>query len=104
MPVERIISEDQYLNYTKDDFKGVYYSSEECGVCKTLKPQVISIFKEYKMPIKEISINQMREVAAQQLILKSPTLIIYDNAREIIRMSGFMDLNRLKLQLERMLS
>ena len=104
MPVEKIKSEKDYTEFIKEDYRGIYYSTEECGVCQTLKPQVLSIFEEFEMPIKEISINELRELAAQQLILKSPTLIIYDNTREILRMSGFMDLNRLKLQLERMLS
>lgn len=104
MLVEKIKSEKEYKEYLESDYRGIYFSTEECGVCKTLKPQVVSIFVEFGMPIKEISLNEMRELAAQQLILKSPTLIIYDNAREILRMSGFMDLNRLKLQLERMLS
>lgn len=104
MLVEIIRSEKEYTDYIKGGYHGIYYSTEECGVCKTLKPQVLSIFKDAKMPIKEISINDLREMAAQQLILKSPSLIIYDNGREILRMSGFMDLNRLKLQLERMLS
>lgn len=104
MLVDKIRLEKEYADYIMGDYKGIYYSSEECGVCQAIKPQVISIFNEFEMPLKEISINEMREVAAQQLILKSPTLIIYDNAREILRMSGFMDLNRLKVQLERMLS
>ena len=104
MLVEKITTKEGYQDYIKGDYSGVYYSTEECGVCQVLKPQVVTIFEELKMPIKEISLNDLRELAAQQLILKSPTLIIYENAREILRMSGFMDLNRLKLQLERMLS
>ena len=60
-----------------------------------MKPKVYSVYEEAGMPIKELSINQFRELAAQQLILKSPTIILYENGKEIIRDSGFIDLNRI---------
>jgi thioredoxin-related protein len=104
MQIEKINTKEKYDLYISDGIKALYYSTEECGVCQTMKPKVFSIFHSAPLEIKEISINEMREVAAQQLILKSPTLIVYDNAKEILRMSGFLDLARLKYQLERMLS
>ena len=93
---------DDFLN--GEDFKAIYYSSENCGVCNTMKPQVMALFNSHNLSIREVSINELRELAAQQLILKSPTLIIYDRRREILRSSGFIDLNRLNQQIERMLS
>lgn len=104
MQESKIKTKEEYDLYISEGLKGVYYSTEECGVCQTMKPRVFSIFNEAPLEIKELSISELREIAAQQLILKSPTLIVYDNAREIIRMSGFLDLERLNYQLEQMLS
>ena len=87
-----------------NDYCGVYYSSEQCGVCNTMKPKVFSVYEEAGMPIKELSINQFRELAAQQLILKSPTIILYENGKEIIRDTGFIDLNRIARNLDLILS
>ena len=83
---------------------GIYYSSQECGVCNSLKPQVLTIYKNAEMPIKEISLNSFRELAGQQLILKSPTVILYENGKEIIRDSGFMNLDKMARNLELILS
>ena len=102
---EKIVDEDQYQSFIKgEELKAIYYSSENCGVCQTMKPHVISLLSSHKIPISEVSINELRALAAQQLILKSPTLIVYENGREILRNSGFIDLNRLNEQIERMLS
>ena len=87
-----------------NDYCGVYYSSEQCGVCNTMKPKIFSVYEEAGMPIKELSINQFRELAAQQLILKSPTIILYENGKEIIRDTGFIDLNRIARNLDLILS
>jgi len=102
---DKLSSEAEYDDFLNgEDLKAIYYSSENCGVCSTMKPQVMALFNSHHLSIREISINDLRELAAQQLILKSPTLIIYDNRREILRSSGFIDLNRLNQQIERMLS
>lgn len=101
----KISSEAEYADFLKgEELKAIYYSSENCGVCQTIKPQVMALFNTHDLPIREIVINELRELSAQQLILKSPTLIIYENRREILRSSGFIDLNRLNQQIERMLS
>ena len=100
--INRVLDYNQFLNSNK--YCGVYYSSERCGVCNTMKPKIYTIYKEARMPIKELSLNQFREIAAQQLILKSPTVVLYENGKEIMRNSGFIDLNRVSRNLDLILS
>ena len=100
--IEQIADYQQFIN--DNDYCSVYYSSEQCGVCNTMKPKVFSIFSELGMPIKELSLNQFRELAGQQLILTSPTVILYENGKEILRDSGFIDLNKISRNLELILS
>lgn len=100
--INQISDYNQFLE--SNEYCGVYYSSQQCGVCNTMKPKVFSIYKEAGMPIKELSLNQFRELAAQQLILKSPTVVLYEHGKEILRDSGFIDLNKVSRNLELILS
>lgn len=94
--MQRLNSEIAFNAFlTSHSLCGVYYSTVECGVCRTVKPQIETLFKTHKMPLNEVSINEMRALAGQQLILKSPTLIVYENGKEISRQSGFIDLARM---------
>lgn len=100
--INNALAYNQFLGSNK--YCGIYYSSEQCGVCNAMKPKVFSIYQEAGMPIKELSINQLKELTAQQLILKSPTIILYENGKEIIRESGFIDLNKITRNLNLILS
>jgi len=92
----------QFLD--NNEFCGIYYSSEQCGVCNSMKPRVSLVYQKAGMPIKELSLNDFRELAGQQLILKSPTVVLYENGREILRDSGFIDLDKISRNLELILS
>jgi len=100
--IEQASEYNQFID--SNEYCGVYYSSEQCGVCNTMKPKVFSIYQEAGMPIKELSLNQFQEIAAQQLILKSPTVILYEKGKEITRDSGFIDLNKIFRNLDLILS
>jgi hypothetical protein len=102
--MDQIISEEQFHNFLGTGLRAVYYTNLDCGVCTVLKPQIEQLLASNDVPLKELLIPQLRACAAQQLIMQAPTLIIYLDAKEIMRMSGFLDLNRLKVQLDRMLS
>ena len=105
MLVDRITRSELYHSFLSyPGLKGIYYSNESCGVCSVMLPKTLEVFNNVKLPLREISIIELREVAAQQLILQAPTLIIYDGDREIDRYSGFIDLSRIKDQLKKMLS
>jgi hypothetical protein len=97
-------SEEDYHLFLDEGLKSVYYTNTSCGVCGSMKPQVDALFSSLNTEVKEVLISEMKSLTAQQLIMQAPTLICYFDGKEIIRMSGFIDLNRLKTQLERMLS
>ena len=78
-----------------NEFVGVYYSSHKCGVCNTMKPQVVDIFTKNNVKLSEIVVNEHRELAAQQLIMTSPTVVFYENGKELFRESGFIDVNKI---------
>jgi hypothetical protein len=103
--MEKISQISEYHQFLEsNEYCGVYYSSEQCGVCNTMKPKVSPIYKDAGMPIRELSLNQFRALAAQQLILNSPTIILYGHGKEIQRDSGFIDLNKISRNLNLILS
>lgn len=103
--MEKINQTSDYQQFLDaNEYCGVYYSSEQCGVCNTMKPKIFSIYQEVGMPIRELSIIKFRELAAQQLILKSPTIILYEKGKEILRDSGFIDLSKISRNLNLILS
>ena len=94
-------SEEKYTSFLdENEFVGVYYSSHKCGVCNTMKPQVKGVFESNNVKISEIVVNEHRELAAQQLIMASPTIVFYEKGKELFRESGFIDLQRLNRNLE----
>lgn len=79
---------------------GIYFSSSKCGVCNTMKPQVLGIFEENNTILKELVVDDNVELTAQQLIMTSPTVILYQNGKEVFRESGFLNLEKINRNLK----
>ncbi|MBT3209402.1 MAG: thioredoxin family protein [Bacteroidetes bacterium] len=91
----KLNTEQDYKDFlSSNKCAGVYYSSGKCGVCKTIKPQVIMVFEKNKTKLAEIVVDEHRALAAQQLIMTSPTVIFYENGKEMFRESGFINLQK----------
>ena len=88
--------EKDYTSFLEtNEFVGVYYSSHKCGVCNTMKPQVANVFSKNNVKLSEIVVNDHRELAAQQLIMTSPTVVFYEKGKELFRESGFIDVHKI---------
>jgi thioredoxin-like negative regulator of GroEL len=64
-----------------------YFSHDECGVCKVLKPKVITLLKE-KFPevrMKNIDIRKEPTVAAQNLVFTLPVVLLRADNKENFR-------------------
>jgi len=80
-----------------------YYSHDECGVCKVLKPKVIEMVEEHFPKIRFIYINikETPEIPSQQSIFTVPTLIVYFDGRESIRKSRSFGIDELIADIDR---
>ena len=88
--------EEEYNQFlSENEFAGVYYSSHKCGVCNTMKPRVADVYKKHNIELREIIVNEHIELASQQLIMTSPTVVFYENGKELFRESGFVDLQKI---------
>ena len=83
-----------------------YFSTENCSVCKILKPKVDEMISEAFPMLKMISVesDQLPEVAAQSNVFSSPTVVVYFEGRETIRKSRSFGVDELKSEIQRFYS
>lgn len=81
----------------------VYFSHEQCGVCKVLKPKVEKMLKENypSMSMYYCNTVEQPEVAAQNRIFAVPTVLIFFEGRETFRFSRNMGVEELAQAIER---
>lgn len=83
-----------------------YFSTNECNVCKVLKPKVKELI-EHEFPqinFLYININESRDTAAQFSVFAVPTIILFIDGSEYIRKSRFVNLEELKSEIGRIYS
>ena len=80
-----------------------YFSTEQCQVCKVLKPKVINLISE-KFPEMEtawIDIGRSPFVAGQNRIFTAPTLLVYFDGKEHLRKSRNISIAELEHEISR---
>lgn len=75
----------------EDGNVALYFSSVHCGVCNTMKPKMSKLFEKYGMELYEVSSIEFPEFAASHLVLTNPTILIFENGREVLREAGFIN-------------
>ncbi|MCX7874901.1 MAG: thioredoxin family protein [Melioribacteraceae bacterium] len=104
MNTEDIISTEEFDNFIKtNEAAVVYFSTQECNVCKILKPKLIELL-ENKFPLFSfayIDCNNAKELAAQNSVFSVPTIIFYMQGKELFRKSRNINLTELENELER---
>jgi thioredoxin-like negative regulator of GroEL len=65
----------------------VYFSGENCSVCKVLKPKIEKVVIDNfpKMEIYEVKTDNCLELSAQFLIFSIPTVLVYFDKKEFKR-------------------
>lgn len=80
-----------------------YFSTNNCSVCKVLKPKIIGMIKESfpKMKLIYIESEQFPELAAQNRVFAAPTVVVFFAGRETIRKSRAFGLDELRSEIQR---
>lgn len=80
-----------------------YLSTKDCNVCKILKPKIIDLLKNCfpKINFCYVDVELSKEIAGQLSVFSVPTIIFYFDGKETIRVSRNVNLEELKLQIER---
>lgn len=81
----------------------IYFSHEECNVCKVLKPKINEFINDNfpKIALFFCDTIQNPQIAAQNSIFTVPTLIIFLEGKEYIRKSRNFGIEELKEIIER---
>ena len=84
------IKEEEFESVISSDRVLVDFYATWCGPCKMLGLVLEKFDKRNIIPIIKVDVDQARNVANEYKILSVPTLIIFENKKEIKRTSGFM--------------
>ncbi|MGM0376669.1 MAG: thioredoxin family protein [Bacteroidota bacterium] len=81
----------------------IYFSHDQCSVCKVLKPKVADLLAEQfpKMEMFYCNTLEQSEVAAQNRIFSVPTVLVFFDGRETFRYSRNISLDELKTAIQR---
>lgn len=81
----------------------VYFSGENCGVCKALQPKVKELFDTNFSKIEQIYISSDKyiQTAAQFSVLTIPTVIVFFDNKEFVRQSRHISIQDLEKKIQR---
>jgi hypothetical protein len=81
----------------------IYFSHEECNVCRVLKPKVKTLLDMDFPRMKMAYADTVRspEIAGQQRVFAVPTIVVYFGGREYIRVSRNIGVSSLGEQIRR---
>ncbi len=81
----------------------VYFSHEECNVCKVLKPKVAELIQDKFPKLKMVYSDTVKvpEAAGQNRVFAVPTIIVFLDGREYVRASRNISVEELKRQIQR---
>ncbi len=79
----------------------VDFWAEWCGPCKALEPIVARIAQEYAQVLKvgKLNVDDYPELAMRYGVMGIPTLILFKDGREVVRIIGYQPRERLLRQI-----
>jgi len=91
-----IDSEEILEDFTNQDKYILYFSSEKCSVCTSILPELERITEKLPIQVGKIDVNMNLKIAGQYLIFVTPTIIIFNEHKEVLRESRFIDFNKIE--------
>lgn len=88
--MKEILTKEEYYNFIRGHPAVLlYFSTLKCNVCKVLKPKLnLFIEKNFsKIITRFINTEYLPDIAAQNSIFTVPTIIIFFDGKEFIRVS-----------------
>ena len=81
----------------------VYFSQDDCHVCKVLKPKINNLVDSFRgVEFLYIDIKANPKISGQYLVFTIPTIIVFVSGKEHVRFSRHFSVDELNHNLERL--
>jgi thioredoxin 1 len=92
------VTEDQFEDTIKKGVTLVDFYADWCGPCKMIAPFLESVGKELagKASIIKVDVDQAQRIASTYQVTSIPTLILFNNGKEIDRIVGVRNAKDIK--------
>jgi len=102
-PAELNNIEDVVLKLKQEQAVMLYFYSNNCAPCISLRPKVIDLVKQEfpRMELFLVNSEKHAEIAAAHNCFSNPTLILYFEGREFRRMSKYISIPQLSGEIMR---
>ena len=74
----------------------IQFSASWCGPCKVLTRTIDENASALNIDFYKVDLDENRELSKQYKVIAVPTLILFDEGKEVKRMSGNKSLSQLK--------
>ncbi len=87
---------DNFVRKIEKDRVLVDFYATWCGPCKMLGLILEKFDEEKVIPILKLDVDEEKEVAEKYKVFTIPTLIIFENGKEVKRKVGYQSLDELR--------
>lgn len=88
--------EEQNFDELIKDKAIVDFFATWCGPCKMLGPVFEELSKEIDIPFVKVDIDSNMELCKEYKVMSVPTVILFENGKEVKRNTGFLPKEKLK--------
>lgn len=92
----KYINKDEFNKKVEGDKVLVDFFATWCGPCKMLGLVLEKFDEEKVIPILKLDVDEVKEVAEKYKVFTIPTLIVFENGKEIKRKVGYQSLDELR--------
>ncbi len=99
-----LVTTEQLKAHVKDKMASMlYFYSDHCAPCLSLRPKVIKMVKDEFPEIELAFVNSEKypDLPAQYNVFSNPTLILFFDGREYRRESKYISISQLTAEIER---
>ena len=91
----KVLHEDDFAQEIAEGKTLVEFYSDRCVPCKRMSPLLAQLDEDGVIPVYKVNIVHSRSLAVEHEVQSTPTLIVFENGREVARNHGY--LNKAKL-------
>ncbi len=84
------------LNTLKEEHSvlGVYFKSENCGVCSALLPRIQELFERKSIHLEVVDLPSSPELMGTEMVMNVPVLKVFHNKKEVFKEGAYMNLKK----------